>query len=224
MSYDELVLARKSCRKCAELVNPATSALAQYDGPEIGPWSRWLASRPAKIIIVGQDWGTEKFYRDTRGLGDPNNRTRQKLTEFLSLLGFKVDPVNKTDDTSGVFATNAILCLKRSDSLSASVKQRWFANCGPFLKSTIEASSAPVVISLGVPAYKAVMRAYGIASRSGPFREVVEATPIRLDAQRCLFAMFHPAARPNERTLSQMRDDWTRISGLLQERLGHSTP
>ena len=58
MSYDKLVLARKSCRKCAELVNPADPSHAHLDGAEVGPWSRWLASRPAKLILVGQDWGT----------------------------------------------------------------------------------------------------------------------------------------------------------------------
>jgi hypothetical protein len=57
MSYDDLVLARKSCRKCVELVNPADPSHADYDGHEVGPWSRWLASRPAKLILVGQDWG-----------------------------------------------------------------------------------------------------------------------------------------------------------------------
>ena len=64
MSYEQLVLARKSCRACAELVNPADPQPAQYDSTEVGPWSRWLASRAAKLILVGQDWGTAGYFRD----------------------------------------------------------------------------------------------------------------------------------------------------------------
>ena len=72
MSYDKLVLARKSCRKCAELVNPADPSHAHLDGAEVGPWSRWLASRPAKLILVGQDWGTVDYYRDHNGRDIPD--------------------------------------------------------------------------------------------------------------------------------------------------------
>jgi uracil-DNA glycosylase len=216
MSYDELVLARKSCRACVELVNPADPTHAQYDGPEVGPWSRWLASRPAKIILVGQDWGTDGYFRDHRGRDIADNRTNQNLIEFLSLLGVEVGPPNETDCQSGVFATNAILCLKPGDAnaLSAPVKQRWFSACRSFLKWTIEESSAPAIIALGRHAYESVSRAYDIAPK--PFREVVgSGSAIRLDAQRRLFAVFHPAARPKDRTRPEMRADWTRISGYL---------
>jgi Uracil DNA glycosylase superfamily len=144
------------------------------------------------------------------------------IRAFLWLLHFGVGPPNETDRQSGVFATNAILCLKPGEAkaLSAPVKQQWFSACRSFLKWTIEESSAPTVITLGRPAYESVTRAYGIIPRSGSFREVVETiSPIRLDPQRCLFAVFHPAARPKDRTLPQMRGDWTRISEILRRRL-----
>jgi hypothetical protein len=34
------------------LINPADASHAHYDGSEVGPWSRWLASRPAKLRLV----------------------------------------------------------------------------------------------------------------------------------------------------------------------------
>jgi uracil-DNA glycosylase len=222
MSYDELVIARKSCRRCIGLVNPADPTHAQYDGPEVGPWSRWLASRPAKLILVGQDWGTDGYFRDYRGRDIAANLTNQRLIAFLWLLHFGVGPPNETDRQSGVFATNAILCLKPGEAkaMSAPVKQQWFSACRSFLKWTIEESSAPTVIALGRSAYESVTQANGIIPRSGSFREVVETiSPIRLDPQRCLFAVFHPAARPKDRTLPQMRGDWTRISEILRRRL-----
>ena len=217
MSYEELVIARKACRTCTDLLNPADSALAQYDGAEVGPWSRWLASRPAKIILVGQDWGTVGYFRDHQGRDVAENRTNQNLIEFLSLLGFQAGPPHETDRQSGVFATNAILCLKpgAANALSAPVKQGWFAACRSLLKRTIDESSAPVVVALGRCAYESVIRAY-LGNVPLPFRAVVEAaTPLQLDAHRHLFAVFHPAARPKNRSLLQMRADWARIAGVL---------
>jgi uracil-DNA glycosylase len=217
MSYDELVCERKSCRKCAELMNPADPSHADYDGAEVGPWSRWLASRPAKIILVGQDWGSVGYFRKHHGRDVIENQTNQRLINFLSLLGFEVGPPNQTDHQSGVFATNAILCLKEGgdDALSGPVKQRWFSECRPFLKWTIEETSAPVIIALGRYAYEAVAKTYSAQRRS--FREVVETgSPVHLDRDRLLFAVFHPAARPKDRRFSQMKADWSRIAEYLK--------
>jgi hypothetical protein len=115
MSYEKLVRARKHCRKChPELRNPAEF---DHDADEVGPWSRWLASRPAELILVGQDWGDVGYFQKYKGRDIPDNRTNKRLIKYLKLLGFEVGPPNITDHTSGVFATNAILCLKQKNSL-----------------------------------------------------------------------------------------------------------
>jgi uracil-DNA glycosylase len=117
-----------------------------------------------------------------------------------------------------VFATNAILCLRqgRADELSAPVKPKWYSACSQFLKWTIEETSAPIVVALGSHAYKAVIRAYGVIPRL-PFREAVAALPFPVDGPRVLFAVYHPAARPKDRTSEQMRADWNRIATHLKE-------
>jgi Uracil DNA glycosylase superfamily len=210
MSYDQLVCARKQCRKCSgELINPAD----QCD--EVGPWTRWLASRPAKVILVGQDWGTVGYFQKHHGRDVSDNSTNKRLIEFLSLLGFNVLPANETDRQSGVFATNAILCLKRGEAneMSARVKKRWFRACQELLKWTIEESAAPTVIALGRHAFDSVVEAYRLNRQ---FRDAVEdRSPIHLDEHRVLFAVYHPAARPKDRNHSQMRDDWIRIARYL---------
>lgn len=212
-TYDQLVCARKSCTRCVGLVNPADSSHAHFDGLEIGPWSRWLASRPAKLILVGQDWGTVNEFRIHRGRDLPDNRTNKRLTEFLSLLDFKVGPADQEDRQSGVFATNAILCLKHG-TMSEPVKKEWFNQCRSFLRETIDELSAPVVIALGVYSYQAVGNAYELGLR--PFREAVErCLPLELDKRKRAFAVYHPAARPKNRTLDEMRDDWRRIKSNL---------
>ena len=221
MSYDRLVRARKSCRKCADLVNPSDAELATYDGCEVGPWSRWLASRPAQLILVGQDWGTDGYFREHRGRDVAGNRTNESLIKYLSVLGFEVGPPTKTDSQSGVFATNAILCLKpgAANALSAPVRQGWFAACRPLLKWTIDEASAAVVIALGRYAYESVARAY-LDNVPIPFRAAVEtSTPVPLDSRRRLFAVFHPAARPKDRTSLQMQADWARIANSFHNGL-----
>src|SRR5262245_57116965 len=75
---------------------------------------------------------------------------------------------------------------------------------------------APVLINGSW--YKAVLRAYGMIPRL-PFRDAVAASPIPVDGPRVLFAVYHPAARPNNRTLGQMRADWNRIATHLKNSL-----
>jgi uracil-DNA glycosylase len=217
MSYDKLVLARKSCRKCAELLNPADPSHVHLDGTEVGPWSRWLASRPAKLILVGQDWGTVTYYRKYNGRDIPKNLTNARLKQFLELCGFAVGPPDQTDRVSGVFATNAILCLKQgmANEMSAPVKSKWYSACSQFLKWTIEETAAPIVVALGSRAYGAIVNAYALPRM--PFREAVAASPIPVDEVRVLFAVYHPAARPKDRKLEEMRSDWNRIAQHLKE-------
>jgi hypothetical protein len=45
---------------------------------------------------------------------------------------------------------------------------------------------------------------------------VNDGSPIHLDGQRLLFVVFHPAARPKNRTFQQMRADWDRIAKYLK--------
>ena len=109
----------------------------------MGPWSRWLAGRPAKILIVGQDWGTFTYYREHEGRDTPDNLTNRRLVMLLRELGFQVPEVSEhTERSTPVFLTNAILCLKPGVTMSAAVKSGWFDACGPMLKATVAAVGA----------------------------------------------------------------------------------
>jgi uracil-DNA glycosylase len=104
--------------------------------------------------------------------------------------------------------------LSRARRLSAPVKHEWYENCRYFLKGTIDAVAAPTVIALGKRAYEAVARAYDLSPL--PFQDAIErASPLKLDEHRRAFAVFHPAARPANRTVDQMRDDWLHIKSTL---------
>jgi uracil-DNA glycosylase len=215
--YDALVRDRKACRLCAGLTNPASSpALAQYDVAEVGAYSHWLGSRPAKVALVAQDWATVGYYEQHGGRDEADNMTNQRLMKFLQLIGFNVTPPPEPDRSSGVFATNAILCLKAgtASEMSAPVKQVWFRQCRPFLKRTLDAVQSPVVIALGRRAF--VSTALAFAIEPTPFLLAVEKSePILLGGGQSLFAVYHPAARPVNRTLAQMEQDWRRIASAL---------
>ena len=219
MRYEDLVRGRKECRKCRDLVNPADPSYAQNDSDAVGPWSRWLASCPAKLVIVGQDWSTTDYFEKHQGRDILGNLTNNRLREdFLTRLGYEVGPPNETDTKSGVFATNAILCLKLGavGEMSAPVKDGWFKNCQPWLRQTIEVVDAPTVIALGRRAYDAVVGAYGVKARALPFRKAIEScSPVQLATARLLFAVFHPAARPVDRPFAKMKEDWDCIAAYL---------
>jgi hypothetical protein len=73
-----------------------------------------------------------------------------------------------------VFATNAILCLKAgtASEMSARVKQVWFRQCRPFIRRTLDAVQAPVVIALGKRAFVSTALAFGV--KPTPFLLAVE--------------------------------------------------
>jgi uracil-DNA glycosylase len=213
--YTALVQTRKTCRLCPDLVNPADAKHAHLDGDEIGPWSRWLAGKPAKILIVGQDWGTISYYQKHNGRDIPGNLTNKRLVTLLRELGFDVPEVGeRTERSTPVFLTNAILCLKPGDTMSAVVKSRWFAKCGPMLRATVAAVGAENIICLGRHAYGAVAKAFGCQHLE--FRTAVgSAKPLLLPGGARAFAVFHPAARAVNRSWEQQKEDWRRIRAIL---------
>jgi hypothetical protein len=76
---------------------------------------------------VFADPRTDLFLLQAQGRAGRVGEPRSWI-KLLSLLDFEVRPPNQTDRQSGVFATNAILCLKQggANALSAPVKQRGF--------------------------------------------------------------------------------------------------
>jgi hypothetical protein len=76
-AYAQLVRERKECTLCRELGlhNPAVPKLERFDSDEIGPWTRWLGDRNARLMIVGQDWGDVTYFQNNEGFDDCCTRT-----------------------------------------------------------------------------------------------------------------------------------------------------
>ena len=61
-AYAALVRARKSCRACTGLINPAACDGGTKDSDQIGPWSLWQGNLNADLVIVGQDSGDTRYF------------------------------------------------------------------------------------------------------------------------------------------------------------------
>ncbi|MBK7189535.1 MAG: hypothetical protein IPH86_12830 [bacterium] len=110
--YRDLVTARKACRLCHGLRNPAEVDDGCLDSDHVGPWSRWQGNLEAPLLVVGQDWGDERYLRKYGGVEGPGNRTNRTLVKLFGTIGIDIGEPGDLRGEDVVFFTNAILCLK----------------------------------------------------------------------------------------------------------------
>lgn len=214
--YSNLVQARKACHLCEGLRNPAEVDNGRLDSDHIGPWCRWQGNFEAPLMVVGQDWGDERYLRDNSGVEKPNNRTNATLVKLLGTIGLDIGEPGDAWGQDVLFFTNAILCLKQG-GLQGAVRADWFRNCQPFLRGQIEIVRPRVVVGLGQRAYEGVMAAYGF--KAPPFRKAVEDPEGHLLPMGSrLFAVYHCGARilNTHRPLERQVADWSRIGNALK--------
>ena len=220
-AYKDLVDQRKKCRLCASagLQNPATARLAQFDSDEIGPWTRWLGDRKANLMVVGEDWGSVEYYEKNKGFDDDcTNRayTNQRLKRLLNSIEIRVPSGESRDERSGVFLTNAVLCLK-DGSMQDPADERCFDKCRTFLRRQIEIVSPAVVVTLGKRAYKAVATAFKLTSETTLRPAVEEPEGQTLMADCRLLPVYHCGNNSTRRNRceAEQRLDWKRVRHAL---------
>ena len=215
VAYQQLVARRKACSACVPLgmTNPSVCAGGQYDTNEIGPWTQWHGSLNADLMVVGQDWGGREYFIDEKGVETDDNDTNSNLQILLASVGYKIALPWEPQKPAGLFFTNAVLCLKPG-RLTGSVKARCFRNCGvEFLKPQIELIQPKVVVTLGLLAYKAVMRAYNRRPRA-TMRDAVQTTE-RLGPST-LVPVYHCGYYGTlSRSLDEQQKDWQRVEAVL---------
>jgi DNA polymerase len=215
-AYEVLVTDRKACRRCAGLENPAVVEGGQYDSAHIGPWSRWQGNLAARLMIVGQDWGDTRYFRQYAGREGPRNPTNENLRKLVQSIGIDISPPEHRQESGVVFLTNAILCLK-AGGLQGPVKRDWFRNCYGFLRAEIALIRPAVVVGLGQLAYESVLNAFGIPPAA--FRAAVEAPEgIRLPTGAIALAVYHCGSRilNTHRGFAAQLQDWRRVAAALR--------
>jgi DNA polymerase len=213
--YNELVAARKACRRCLDLRNPSEFEEGRYDSDHVGPWSRWQGNLDASLMVVGQDWGDTRYFALNNGLEKPGNPTNRILAELLRSAGVDIGPPGHSHGADVAFFTNAVLCLKEG-GLQAKVRREWFQNCRPFLRRQIEIVRPRAAVGLGQLAFESILAAYDI--KPPAFRAAVEddqGTVLPMGSR--LFAVYHCGARilNTHRPLSAQLRDWQRIGRAL---------
>ncbi len=79
----------------------------QCDSPQIGPWTQWQGDLDADLMVVGQDWGDVRYFRDNRGLDKAGNPTNLMLAKLLLSIGMSIGSVEHPDPHGRVFLTKA---------------------------------------------------------------------------------------------------------------------
>lgn len=218
--YAQLVTARKACHLCSGLTNPADVGGGRFDSGHIGAWSLWQGNLDASLMVVGQDWGDTTYFVRHGGHEGPRNPTNLALIELVGTAGISIGNPGSVVGRDIAFFTNAILCLKGSDSgLQGKVQPSWFDNCSQFLRRQIEIVRPAVVVGLGERAYRTILRSFEMTC--GPFRSEVEAPSGRvLPTGSRAFAVYHCGARiqNTHRPMAAQREDWKRLRPLLKHR------
>jgi uracil-DNA glycosylase family 4 len=215
--YANLVAERKGCDKCSPsgLTNPARVLCGDLDSEHVGPWSIWNGDLDARLVVVGQEWGDIASFVRQRGV-DTKSPTNEMLRELLAYAGTPVPPLPSSNSSSGVFLTNAALCLKVGGA-QAEVKKEWFQNCGTqFLRRQIELIEPLVVVSLGEHSYMALRHAFNLPRAS--FRTAAnKKTSIHLSGKTHLVPVYHCGQRilNTHRKRDAQFEDWKLVKQLL---------
>ena len=220
--YSKYVRLRKPCKECNGLVNPH-DCKAEYDSSHIGPWSRWQGNLDAKLMVVGQDWGTPKYFLDWKGFDNPKNDTCVNLMTLLSSVGINIPKPSNVEQDGEIFLTNAILCLKPGN-LQDPVEDAWFQNCGKrFLKPLIQTVKPKVLVALGEKAHITISEAWDIPYvRPKTYGILVERVGksggIKLPNGVLLFPVYHCGTKvinTGTRPLAKQLTDWKPIERAL---------
>jgi DNA polymerase len=188
-----------------------------YDTESIGKWSDWQGSLAAKILIVGQDWGTFDYWVKQNGIDRENNRTNETLRQLCLILGYEIGTVTNPIRQDKLFFTNAVLCLK-SGNMSSPLSAKVYSNCNlAFLQPLFLLIKPKYIISLGSKAYETIIIADGKKVSSEPkISEVCGKKPIKLQNGAFLFPVFHCGGLGlANRQIGKQFEDWKNIKEFI---------
>jgi uracil-DNA glycosylase family 4 len=212
--YRKLVLSRKACEKCKDLINPIKIESGSFDSDHLGPWSLWQGNLDADIMVVGQDWGDINYFIKWKGKDQPSgNPTNEHLEELLNHIGIKIEKPGRIQQQK-IFLTNFILCLKKG-GLQAKVDRQWITNCGmSFFYPLIKIVNPKIVIGLGRNVSEAILKLFNASyPKHGRYNLVTEKMSFKLTDTTTLFPVYHCGAGSTNRNrkMIEQKKDWERI-------------
>lgn len=213
-----LVEARQKCRLCMEKDPGAlrNGADLSFDPPVVSYWSQWLGNPKPLVLIVGQDFSNVDYFQANQGRDEVGNKTNENLRMLLIRAGIDVGPPPFPDDTSPVFLTNSILCLK-TGSMSEPIKDRWVRNCSTnHLSPLVRLLSPKIVIGMGKHGWAAVRQLFHLTA--APLSIMQAAGNSWRVSDKIICAVGHCSGLGLvNRPMSQQYKDWEQIGTFYAE-------
>lgn len=169
----ERISSCRKCRKyCPEFVNPFSKS-KKFHPETIGYWNDAYKNYNAKLMIVGQDWGSEGYLKkwiEKHNGKIPNPYDESNNPTFRNLMYYLEEAkIDKKD----IYLTNAVLCLRKGESMSENKpKKIHFKNCSPFLKRQIEIIQPKIIATLGLEALNIILEIFEIPKKVRKLNDV----------------------------------------------------
>ncbi len=188
-SFDELVTAAQSCRRCPTMEG-RRRVLSRANG---APGARVLFLAEAPGRRGGEVTGVP-LTRDASG---------KRFTRMLELAGI---------DRTGVFITNAVLCNPRDPAgRNARPTIAEVSNCTGWLRAQIETVDPRFVVTLGAVALDALRRI-----EPHPFTLRAHVAQAGVWYGRRLIPLYHPGAQAQmSRPAAEQRLDWQALRRII---------
>ena len=220
LRYAALVDKRKRDKFFPEagLLNPAEIENSIFDCDELGAWSRWHGDLDAKILLIGQDWGDEKYFIKNGGRDSDNNPTCKNLKALFQEIGFELGTATpETPSPKGLFFTNAVLGIK-SRNMSAPIKTEWlWHSIEHFTRELIEIIEPEIIITLGKNAFRALQFIWKELPHEEPMNKLNERNFWVNEGKILLFPRFHCGGLGlRNRVFDKQKEDWRRILPFLK--------
>lgn len=226
--YRELVRRRKQCGLCGGL-NVKRLCDVQPDefrSEDIGPWTEWQGNLNSDLMVVGQEWGGTRNYRDQKGADLDIDDTNENLVILLNSIQITVGVPSQYQQKAHppeyfLYFTNAILCLRDGNASNSSGNQnvpkiKAFRNCGArFLKQQIDIVKPKVIVTLGLLAYRSVLSfACGLKAKN-TMAKAFSAGSVKIGPST-LVPLYHCGSKSRlNRDLALQKEDWQTVRAVL---------
>jgi DNA polymerase len=221
--YQTLTQARKACGGCPGVQNASTIDGGRLDCDHIGAMSQWQSGLHAELMVVLRDFANVEGFVRFKGRPGPGSRvpTNKRLATLIrEEVGIPIEPPDQDGRTTSdprLFFTNAVLCMKEGDGMSADVPRAGVERCGQrFLRPLVELVAPRVIVTLGEQAFRSAWRVFAIPGDVPALRDTV-AAEIRLPAiaDTLWMPLFHPSPLQRTRSFEFQRADWRKVRDAL---------
>jgi uracil-DNA glycosylase len=171
-------------------------------------------------MVIAKDFAPVKKFIQYGGWPGSDVKTNKRLSYYLTYAGFSVGSISEGHDASGLFFTNAVLCLPGGEHMRTYVKTTDVKMCSrKFLCQLISLVNPKSIAALGEHATNAVFEAVGLEQPLSFSNLISEDEGYQLPSGPRLFAVWHPVASNSSKRPITSKDHiaaWSRIGNWLK--------